>query len=125
MPDPLRPRSPEGRLVSVRRSNEILTGLSRSYLFEDMTAGGLEPLAALATTRRLVRGESVWRVGDPADEVYLVLSGEVKDSVVDADGYEVIHFVHGPGMTLRTPATSGRSCPRTTASTGCSRRTLN
>jgi CRP/FNR family transcriptional regulator, cyclic AMP receptor protein len=27
----------------------------------------------------------------------------VKDSVIDAEGYEVIHFVHGPGMTLGEP----------------------
>ena len=32
-----------------------------------------------------------------------MLSGEVKDSVVDAEGYEVIHFVHGPGMTMGEP----------------------
>jgi CRP/FNR family transcriptional regulator, cyclic AMP receptor protein len=82
---------------------DVLRGLLRSYLFEGMTAGQLEPLAAAATTRRLVRGEYVWHPGDRADELFVVLSGEVKDSVVDADGYEVIHFIHGPGMTFGEP----------------------
>ena len=56
--------------------------------------------ATVATTRRLCAARSLIRVGDRADELYVVLSGEVKDSVVDADGEEVVHFLHGPGMTF-------------------------
>jgi CRP-like cAMP-binding protein len=81
----------------------VLAGLFRSYLFENLTPEDLGPLAAAATTRVLVRGERLCHLGDPADEIWVLLSGEVKDSVVDADGYEVIHFVHGPGMTLGEP----------------------
>jgi CRP-like cAMP-binding protein len=55
----------------------------------------LRPLAAVAVTRELVRGEHVWRVGDHAGELYVVLRGEVQDFVLDADG--------------------GRSCIRCTA----------
>ena len=50
-----------------------------------------------------MRGEALIRVGEPADEIYVVLSGEVKDSVVDAAGVEVVHFLHGPGMTIGEP----------------------
>jgi CRP/FNR family transcriptional regulator, cyclic AMP receptor protein len=84
-------------------AHDVLAGLSRSYLFENLTPEDLGPLAAAATTRALVRGERLCHLGDPADEIWVVLSGEVKDSVVDADGYEVIHFVHGPGMTIGEP----------------------
>ena len=83
--------------------HEVAGGLLRSYLFEGMTAAQIEPLAGVSTTRRLVRGEYVWHAGDPAEELYVVLSGEVKDCLVDMDGNEVIHFVHGPGMTLGEP----------------------
>jgi CRP/FNR family cyclic AMP-dependent transcriptional regulator len=82
----------------------VATGLARSYLFEDLTTESLEPLVAVVTTRQLVRGETLLRVGDTADELYVVLSGEVKDSVVDAAGAEVVHFLHGPGMTFGEPA---------------------
>jgi len=82
---------------------EIAAGLSRSYLFGSVSAEELEVLAANCTTRQLVRGEFLFHQGDRADEIFVVLSGEVKDSVVDADGYEVIHFVHGPGMTFGEP----------------------
>jgi CRP/FNR family cyclic AMP-dependent transcriptional regulator len=88
----------------VRKPYDVASGLARSYLFEDLTTEELEPLVAVVTTRQLVRGETLFRVGDPADEIYVVLSGEVKDSVVDAAGVEVVHFLHGPGMTLGEPA---------------------
>jgi CRP/FNR family transcriptional regulator len=68
-----------------------------------MTPAQLEPLAAAATIRRLVRGEFIFHLGDQADEVFVVLSGELKTFVVDADGYEVVHFLHGPGMTVGEP----------------------
>jgi len=87
----------------VRQAFDVLTGLTRSYLFEDLTRSDLAPLAATASIRRLVRGEFVWRMGDAADEIYVVLEGEVKDSVVDADGNEVVYFLHGPGMTFGEP----------------------
>jgi CRP/FNR family transcriptional regulator, cyclic AMP receptor protein len=86
--------------LSVGHDSELLPGLCRSYLFEGMTVEQLQPLAAAATTRRLVRGEYVFHGGEPADEIFVVLLGEVKDCVVDADGYEIIHFIHGPGMTF-------------------------
>jgi CRP-like cAMP-binding protein len=81
----------------------VVGGLARSYLFEDLTRDEIGPLAAVSMTRTYVRGERVCHLGDRADEIWVVLAGEVKDSVVDAEGYEVIHFVHGPGMTLGEP----------------------
>jgi CRP-like cAMP-binding protein len=87
----------------VRSVPDVLAGLSKSYLFEDLTIDDLRPLAAVSPTRVLVRNERLCHLGDPADELWVVLSGEVKDSVVDAEGYEVIHFVHGPGMTFGEP----------------------
>jgi CRP/FNR family cyclic AMP-dependent transcriptional regulator len=83
--------------------DEVLRGLAGSYLFEGLATEDLRSLAAVATTRRLVRGEAIIKVGDQAAELYIVLSGELKDSVVDADGLEVVHFLHGPGMTFGEP----------------------
>lgn len=94
---------PGGTLSAVRPAPDILAGLSKSYLFEDLTVEDLRPLASAVPTRFLVRNERLCNLGDPADELWVVLSGEVKDSVVDAEGYEVIHFVHGPGMTFGEP----------------------
>jgi CRP-like cAMP-binding protein len=81
----------------------VVGALSRSYLFEDVSLEDLAPLAATATTRSYVRGEAVFRIGDAAEEICVVLDGEVKDVVVDEDGFEVVHLVHGPGMTFGEP----------------------
>jgi CRP/FNR family cyclic AMP-dependent transcriptional regulator len=89
--------------MAVGDRDEVAGCLLRSYLFEGMTAEQIGPLARVSATRRLVRGEYVWHAGDPAEELYVVLSGEVKDCLVDTDGNEVIHFTHGPGMTLGEP----------------------
>jgi len=91
------------RLDGVVDLGDVATGLSRSYLFEGFTAAEIEPLAVISRKRRLVRGEYVFHAGDPADELWVVVSGEVKDCVVDMDGNEVVHFVHGPGMTFGEP----------------------
>ena len=82
---------------------DVVIGLSRSYLFEGLSAAEIEPLAVASQRRQLVRGEYVFHAGDPANELWVVVSGEVKDCVVDVDGNEVVHFVHGPGMTFGEP----------------------
>jgi hypothetical protein len=80
----------------VRTPDDVLGGLARSYLFEDLTRTQLEPHAATATTRTLVRGEYAFHIGDPANE-RRGAEREMKNSVVDAGRIEVVHFVHGPG----------------------------
>jgi CRP-like cAMP-binding protein len=87
----------------VHRYEEILAWLGRSYLFEGIDAAELGALAALATTRTLGRDECLFRTGDPANELYVVGAGEIVDRFLDVDGREVVHFVHGPGMTLGEP----------------------
>lgn len=84
--------------------DHLLAGLARSYLFEGLPAEEIEPLARACRARSFVRGEHVFHAGDQADELWVVLSGEVKDCLVEAGGNEVIYFVHGPGMTCGEPA---------------------
>jgi CRP/FNR family cyclic AMP-dependent transcriptional regulator len=87
----------------VRSVHDVLAGLTRSYLFVDLTAQQLGPLASSVTTRTLVRHECLCYPGDWADELWVVLSGEMKAYVVDAEGNEVIHALFGPGMTTGEP----------------------
>ena len=42
-------------------------------------------------------------MGDPANELYLVASGQLKDSIVTEDGDEVVHSFFGPGMLIGEP----------------------
>jgi CRP-like cAMP-binding protein len=74
-----------------------------TYLFEDLSPAEVEPLARSAAIRHTVRGEYLHHVGDPADELYLVASGQLKDSIVTEDGDEVVHTFYGPGMLIGEP----------------------
>jgi CRP-like cAMP-binding protein len=74
-----------------------------TYLFEDLSPAEVEPLARSATVRHAARGEYLHHVGDPADELYVVASGQLKDSIVTEDGDEVVHTFYGPGMLIGEP----------------------
>ncbi|WP_019585523.1 Crp/Fnr family transcriptional regulator [Deinococcus apachensis] len=52
--------------------------LSHAPVFQGAEAADLDPLAALAVFRTLVRGEHLFREGDAVDTVYLVSSGSVR-----------------------------------------------
>ena len=77
--------------------------LLATYLFGDLTPAELEPLARSAPVRTLVRGEYVFHVGDPADALYVVVAGRLKDTVDTEDGEEVIYSIDLPGMVLGEP----------------------
>ncbi len=74
-----------------------------TYLFEDLSPAEIEPLARAATIRRTARGEYLTHVGDPADELYVVVAGQLKDSILTEDGDEVVHSFFGPGMLIGEP----------------------
>jgi CRP/FNR family transcriptional regulator len=69
-------------------------------LFADVSPAELEPLAGAATIRRAVRGEHIFDAGDPADAVYVVVAGQLKDTIYSDDGEEVTHFLWEPGQYL-------------------------
>jgi len=89
--------------VHVAEKLDVGAALARSYLFEGMTPEELAPLAGTVSVQHVPRGGFVWQIGDPADEICVMISGEVKDTLVDEDGKETVHFVRGPGMTLGEP----------------------
>lgn len=46
----------------------------------------------------MVRGEHLVETGDPADSLYVVASGRLKDAILTEDGAEVIHSQWEPDM---------------------------
>ena len=81
---------------------EVVGGLLRSYLFEGMSAWRSSRLR-----QRPRRGgwygasmSFIWATGRRA---ICCAVGRGEGLVVDINGHEVIHFMHGPGMTLGEP----------------------
>ena len=54
-------------------------------------------LLAQATRRRLRKSAFVYRIGDPGDAVYLLLSGRIKTYKIAPNGREVILWFGFPG----------------------------
>lgn len=69
-------------------------------LFSDMAPPELERLATGCQTRRLARGESVFRVGQPCAEFHVTVTGQVKLFVLSPAGQEKIIELIGPGHSF-------------------------
>jgi CRP-like cAMP-binding protein len=83
--------------------DDVVAALAGSYLFGALPGDVIAALAATATVRRLSRNEALFEPGDVADEIYVVIAGQLKDSVINLDGDEVVHFVFDPGKTVGEP----------------------
>jgi len=83
--------------------DDIVAALTGSYLFHGLPGEAIAALAATATVRRLSRNQALFEPGDAADEIYVVIAGQLKDSMINLDGDEVVHFVFDPGKTVGEP----------------------
>lgn len=63
--------------------------LQNSPLFAGLDSAILARVLAVAVTRRLARGETLFQKGDPGDRLFGVLSGRVKVHTTSPEGKEV------------------------------------
>jgi CRP/FNR family transcriptional regulator, cyclic AMP receptor protein len=83
------------------RAEEVLAG---TYLFRDLPLERLATYAALTRRRRYPRGTYLSRVGDAAQDIFILASGTVKGSRVGRDGDEVVDImVWRPGEVFGEP----------------------
>ncbi|HEX5310184.1 Crp/Fnr family transcriptional regulator [Aquabacterium sp.] len=69
-------------------------------LFSDMQPAELERVAEGCIVRRASRGEMLFRVGDPCDELHAVISGQVKLFALAPNGQEKVIELISPGQTF-------------------------
>ncbi|MEK8049253.1 Crp/Fnr family transcriptional regulator [Ideonella sp. DXS22W] len=74
--------------------------LSVLPLFNDMNRPELERLAQGCTLRRLVRGDMVFRVGDPCEAFHVTVVGQVKLFAISPAGQEKVIELIGPGHSF-------------------------
>ena len=67
-------------------SDALLVQLHAVSLFQTLNETGLRALAGRVKERRLGAGRLVFKEGEPADSMYVVLSGGVKIFLKDAAG---------------------------------------
>jgi CRP/FNR family transcriptional regulator, cyclic AMP receptor protein len=66
-------------------------------LFGALSTADLVAMRPLLHRRHFKAGAVVFQGGDPADDVYLIVSGQLRISVGSADGREVAFRIVGPG----------------------------
>ena len=86
---------------------ELSEILKKSLLFSGLDGENLADVAAIATRRPFVKGETLFSEGEQASGFYLLAQGSMKLCKVSPDGKEkVLHFVH-PGETFAEAAFFG------------------
>lgn len=78
-------------------SSDLLELLARSPLFRGAGQAELEAALAVASRRRLEKGEFFFYQDEPADFFYVIVEGQVRLSQLTPEGHQVIIHFMGPG----------------------------
>src|SRR5262245_58041230 len=82
--------------MSRPHAERLRAALASTPMFESLPAPLRERLQQMATLQALEKGDVLWRAGDPADSLTVIVSGRVK-VVRHADPGDVILEMFGPG----------------------------
>ncbi len=69
-------------------------------LFNDLSAAELLRVAQGCQVRRLARGDTIFRYGEPCEEFHVVVSGQVKLFALSPQGQEKVIELVGPGHSF-------------------------
>lgn len=69
-------------------------------LFSDLSPEELIRAAQGCVVRRLARGDTVFRYGDPCEELHAVISGQIKLFAISPSGQEKVIELVGPGNSF-------------------------
>ena len=82
------------------RAFDLPRYLSVLPLFSDLNPPELQRLALGCHLRRLTRGETVFRVGEPCEEFHVTVTGQVKLFAISPAGQEKVIELVGPGSSF-------------------------
>ena len=82
------------------RTFDLPRYLSVLPLFTDLSRPELERLAAGCQLRRLSRGDTVFRVGEPCEEFHVTVTGQIKLFAISPTGQEKVIELVGPGNSF-------------------------
>ena len=82
------------------RAFDLPRYLSVLPLFSDLNPPELQRLALGCQLRRLARGETVFRVGEPCEEFQVTVTGQIKLFAISPAGQEKVIELVGPGSSF-------------------------
>jgi CRP-like cAMP-binding protein len=74
--------------------------LSVLPLFSDLSTTELQRAAQGCVVRRLARGDTIFRYGEPCEEFHVVVTGQVKLFALSPSGQEKVIELIGPGQSF-------------------------
>ncbi len=77
--------------------------LLSSYLFREFSPAAVQAVAAAAKRRACDAGSFAFRVGDPADAIFVVASGQLKECLITGDGEELVFEIFTAGAVFGEP----------------------
>lgn len=80
--------------IDLAARREVLRGCA---LFKPLTSAELEAVVTRALLKRFTPGQVILRRGDPASGMMVILQGQMRVSITNADGHEVSLSVLGSG----------------------------
>lgn len=83
--------------------------LANARPFIGLDEAAVDDVAGTGHRRRLAAGDTVFRQGETADELFVLLEGRVKVTQVTADGQQVVVRLLGPGEMMGCVAAWGGS----------------
>lgn len=86
--------------MDARTGFDLPRYLSVLPLFTDLSAPELQRLASGCTLRRLTRGDTVFRFGEPCEEFHVTVTGQVKLFALSPTGQEKVIEIAGPGHSF-------------------------
>ncbi len=89
----------------------VLDALKNSLFLGDVSPEGLASLAEQGRRRSLPEGQTLFRCGDPADELHLLLAGTVELSVSDAGERRVVDVIERGIVPGAFAFLDGEPCP--------------
>jgi len=87
-------------VVSGARKIKVQAFLGNLPLFSDLAAEELDRVALGTAELHLVRGETLYRKGEPCTGLYCVVFGQIKLSSTSAQGDEKVVEIIGPGASF-------------------------
>lgn len=103
---------PEDGSMSIKQRIEVL---AKSALFQNLPEAALMDLAQHAVERKIQQGQILFTANEPADGLYVVLSGSVRAFRENIDGREqTIHVEHAGGTLAEVAVFDGGAYPSST-----------
>jgi CRP-like cAMP-binding protein len=79
---------------------DVVRYLSTLPLFQEMDAQELRRLAEGCSVQRFMRGDTIFRMGEPCEAFHMAVTGQVKLYVVSPQGQEKVIEIISPGQSF-------------------------